>query len=99
MAASIKSDEQFWKMPLTGEYLEAFQSDVADLRNGGSAGGGGGASQAATFLQEFTGDYAWAHLDIAGPSIGKPRRYFNSKGVGVPVRTMVDFIMDYKKIK
>jgi leucyl aminopeptidase len=40
------------------------KSKIADLKNTG--GRWGGACTAAAFLNQFTGDSKWAHLDIAG---------------------------------
>jgi leucyl aminopeptidase len=34
----------------------------------GAAGESAGSIAAALFLREFTGDRAWAHLDVSGPS-------------------------------
>ncbi|RYP88453.1 leucyl aminopeptidase family protein [Nocardioides guangzhouensis] len=61
-AASAASGERLWRMPLHEEYGELIESKVADADN---AGGGPGAITAALFLQPFTGDVPWAHLDIA----------------------------------
>ena len=61
-AASAASGERLWRMPLHDEYAELIESSVADADN---AGGGPGAITAALFLQPFTGDVPWAHLDIA----------------------------------
>ena len=46
---------------------------------------------AGLFLQEFTDDRPWAHIDIAGPSFnsGSPRHYEPKGGTGVGVRTML----------
>ncbi len=61
-AASAASGERLWRMPLTEDYEEHLESKVADADN---AGGGPGAITAALFLQHFTGDVPWAHLDVA----------------------------------
>lgn len=63
MAASAKTGERLWPMPLYDEYTEQIRSDVAALKNTG--GRYGGACTAAAFLKAFAGDTAWAHLDIA----------------------------------
>jgi leucyl aminopeptidase len=60
--ASAASGERLWRMPLHDEYAELIESEVADADN---AGGGPGAITAALFLQPFTGDVPWAHLDLA----------------------------------
>jgi leucyl aminopeptidase len=53
-----------WRMPLDDEYAEGLKSPFADVAN--VAGRDAGSVTAAKFLQRFVGDYAWAHLDIAG---------------------------------
>lgn len=53
-----------WRLPLDAEYQEQLKSNFADMANIGTPGGG--AVVAACFLQRFTQDYTWAHLDIAG---------------------------------
>ncbi|MBX7159254.1 MAG: leucyl aminopeptidase [Acidimicrobiia bacterium] len=66
-SASASAGEPVWRMPLVESYRKRLDSEVADLRNI-ATGSGGGAITAALFLQQFTGDVAWAHVDIAGPS-------------------------------
>ena len=52
-------------MPLYPEYGKLMRgSDVADLRNSPNKRYAGIGTSAA-FLQEFTGGFRWAHLDIA----------------------------------
>ena len=46
------------------EYQELLDSPFADIANIG--GPYGGAITAACFLERFTRDYRWAHLDVAG---------------------------------
>ena len=66
LAASEKSGERLWPMPLYPEYSEQIKSDVALIKN--SSGRPGGACTAAAFLRTFVEDIPWAHLDIAGPA-------------------------------
>ncbi len=71
------SGERCWQLPLWEEYKTQIKSDFADIKNIG--GRAAGAITAASFLSEFTEEYSWAHLDIAGtahieddaPHIGK----------------------------
>jgi leucyl aminopeptidase len=51
-------------MPLDDEYAEGLKSNFADMGN--IAGRMAGSITAAKFLQKFTADFNWAHLDIAG---------------------------------
>jgi leucyl aminopeptidase len=52
-------------VPPAADYEDRIRSEVADAED---AGGTPGAVTAALFLQHFTGDVPWAHLDVA--SIG-----------------------------
>ena len=63
-AAGEESQDRCWRMPLDDDYAEGLKSNFADVAN--IAGRAGGAITAAKFLQRFTGDFPWAHLDIAG---------------------------------
>jgi leucyl aminopeptidase len=60
--AGTRAGEPLWRFPLASVYEERLASKVADADN---AAGGPGAITAALFLQHFTGDVPWAHLDIA----------------------------------
>ena len=60
--AGAVAGEPLWRMPLVEDYEALLKSEVADADN---APGGAGAITAALFLQHFTGDVPWAHLDIA----------------------------------
>lgn len=64
LAAGQNSGDRAWQMPLWEEYDHELKSNFADIPNIGGAGGG--SITAACFLGRFTGDYRWAHLDIAG---------------------------------
>jgi leucyl aminopeptidase len=63
-AAGESSQDRCWRLPLDDEYAEGLKTNFADVAN--VAGRAGGAITAAKFLQRFTADFAWAHLDIAG---------------------------------
>jgi leucyl aminopeptidase len=67
-SASSASGEALWRLPLTLEYREAIESEVADVANIERKGFGGGSIMAALFLREFVGNRPWAHLDVAGPA-------------------------------
>ena len=60
--AGRAAGEPLWRLPLVADYEERLRSKVADADN---AAGSPGAITAALFLQHFTGDVPWAHLDIA----------------------------------
>jgi len=62
--AGEDSMDRCWRMPLDDDYAEGLKSNFADMAN--IAGRAAGAVTAAKFLQKFTADFPWAHLDIAG---------------------------------
>ncbi len=91
LAASDKSGEMLWRMPLHADYKEALKSEIADMLNTG--GRDAGCVKAALFLHEFVGNLPWAHLDIAGPAfMTKPKHYNIAKGTGYGLRLLIDFL-------
>jgi leucyl aminopeptidase len=88
-AASERSGEPVWPLPLPDDYRNHIDSEVADMRNVGRPGQAGSIS-AALLLREFVGDVPWAHLDIAGPARSdEDSRYLSKGGTGFGVRTLV----------
>ncbi len=89
--ASRATGERVWRMPLDDDYRELLKSNVADFKNVG--GKWGGAITASKFLQEFVGETAWVHLDIAGPSWADSESTTrDAGGTGCYVRTLVSLI-------
>ncbi|MEH6457212.1 MAG: leucyl aminopeptidase [Cocleimonas sp.] len=64
LAAGNTINDRAWQLPMGDDYKKQLKSSFADLGNIGA--GGGGTITAACFLGEFTKEYKWAHLDIAG---------------------------------
>lgn len=62
--AGIQSGDTAWRLPIGEAYNEQLKSNFADLANIGTPGGA--SCTAAAFLENFTRNYTWAHLDIAG---------------------------------
>ena len=62
--AGKQSFDRVWRMPVIDDYQEQLDSPFADIANIG--GPKAGSVTAACFLQRFTHEYRWAHLDIAG---------------------------------
>ncbi len=92
LAASGRSGERLWPMPLYPEYSEQIKSDVALIKN--SSGRPGGACTAAAFLRTFVDDTPWAHLDIAGPAaITKDRADLARGATGFGVRALLELAM------
>jgi len=83
--------EGLWQLPLCDAYRKQIRSQIADIKNVGDRWGG--AITAAKFLQEFTEDVPWVHLDIAGVDIDHDGRPFACKGAtGFGVRTIVQLM-------
>ncbi|MDO5653217.1 MAG: leucyl aminopeptidase, partial [Brachymonas sp.] len=78
-----------WPMPMDDAYGKGLNSNFADMGNIG--GRNGGAISAAKFLERFTGQYPWAHLDIAGVAWNEG----TAKGAtGRPVPMLLQFVAD-----
>jgi leucyl aminopeptidase len=81
-----------WRMPLDEDYADSLKSNFADVANVG--GRAGGAITAAKFLQRFTNQFAWAHLDIAGTAWKSGA----AKGAtGRPVGLLIEYLMAHAK--
>ncbi|HEY0846782.1 MAG TPA: leucyl aminopeptidase [Noviherbaspirillum sp.] len=64
LAAGKTTGDTAWRMPIEDTYQEQLKSNFADMANIG--GPPGGSITAACFLERYTKNYTWAHLDIAG---------------------------------
>jgi leucyl aminopeptidase len=92
-AAAEQAGEKLWRLPLFDEYREQLKSDVADIKNVG--GRKAGSITAAWFIAEFVESTPWAHLDMAGVDTYDRERGWIVKGAsGIPVRTLVHFVLD-----
>lgn len=56
--------DPLWRMPLWKGYVEALESDVAEIKNDPDGWAQAGSVTAALFLQRFAPQGAWAHFDI-----------------------------------
>ncbi|MDD5480503.1 leucyl aminopeptidase [Rhodoferax sp.] len=89
VAAGESSQDLCWPMPLDDAYAEGLKTSFADVAN--VAGRAGGAITAAKFLQRFTAQYPWAHLDVAGTAWKSGA----TKGAtGRPVSLLLDWLLD-----
>jgi len=61
--AGAETGDKVWRMPLHKNYDKLIDCQIADMKNIG--GRGAGSITAAQFLQRFTGDVPWVHIDIA----------------------------------
>jgi leucyl aminopeptidase len=89
LAASDRSLDLAWRMPVHDEYGETLRSNFADFANSGTRDGG--ASIGANFLSRFVDGVPWAHLDIAGVAW---RVNANKGATGRPVPLLVDFLLN-----
>ncbi|QIO07138.1 leucyl aminopeptidase [Acinetobacter shaoyimingii] len=85
--AGEQSFDRVWRMPVIDDYQEQLDSPFADIGNIG--GPKAGAVTAACFLQRFTREYRWAHLDIAGTAWNSGA---NKGATGRPVPLLVQFL-------
>lgn len=89
--AGSKVDEEVWRLPLNSKFANEMKSDIADLTNSGKTTG---ASSAAWFLQQFTGDTPWAHLDIAGNALTSADKGVHVTGAtGYGVRLLTEWAL------
>jgi leucyl aminopeptidase len=92
LEAAEGAGEDMWHMPFYDAYESELASDVADLRNRGTASGG--AIIAALFLRNFVGErIPWAHIDIAGTARAESSTDESPKGgTGIPTRTLLRWL-------
>jgi len=89
LRAGRDTGDTAWRMPLDDAYQEQLQSNFADMANIG--GPPAGSVTAACFLSRFTGNYPWAHLDIAGTAWLRGK----AKGAsGRPVPLLVSYLLE-----
>ncbi len=95
-AASERSGERVWHLPLPGDYRRMVDSSVADMKNIG--GSYGGALTAGIILGEFVADgIAWAHLDIAGPAFtDSDDAELTRGGTGFGVRLLLELVTAFQ---
>jgi leucyl aminopeptidase len=93
MEAGARAMDPCWRMPLDDEYGDGLKSNFADVAN--VAGRAAGSVTAAKFLQRFTKDLNWAHLDIAGTAWKSGA----AKGAtGRPVPLLVQYLLNQSEI-
>jgi leucyl aminopeptidase len=91
-AACDTSGELGCRFPLHPRYRRYIDSSFADMKNGSELREGAPVL-AAMFLQEFTGEGPWAHVDMAGPGFVSRRRpdyVLDEGGTGYGVRLIVE---------
>lgn len=95
--ASHSSGDRVWRLPMDEDYKPAIRSNLADMANIGSPTIKSGVITAAFFLQHFTGNVPWVHLDVAGTAFGVPDiTYLRPGATGFGIRLFVDLIMNWQ---
>jgi leucyl aminopeptidase len=92
LAAAETSGDHAWPFPLHPRYRRYVDSSFADLKNSSDLRQGSPVL-AAEFLQEFSGEGPWAHIDMAGPGFLERSRgdYLTQPGgTGYGVRLIVE---------
>jgi leucyl aminopeptidase len=97
IASGKTTGEQLWHMPMCQDFTDMMKSDWADLANISNQRGLAGSSTAAAFLEKFTNNITWAHLDIAGMAWqDTAKNIVNPKGAtGFGVKLLNQLIKDY----
>jgi leucyl aminopeptidase len=90
IAASERTGDHAWHLPMHDEYFQSMKTPCADYKNTGAREGG--ALSAGSFLGHFAKDTPFVHLDIAGAGmLPKPRLWYGANGAsGWGVRLLAD---------
>ncbi len=95
--ASQATAERVWGLPIWDDHRDQMKSSVADLVNSG--GKPAGTIAAAAFLENFIGDWPWAHIDIAYVDMEPKGRAYVPKGTtGFGVRLLTELLSNWKKL-
>jgi len=77
-AASRRTAEPVWQLPIDDAYKQMLKSSIADIKNIG--GRGGGMQTGGLFIGAFAGDTPWAHIDIAGMAYNQEAKDGKAQG-------------------
>ena len=95
--AAEATAERVWRLPIWDDHREQMKSSIADLVNSG--GRTAGTIAAGAFLENFIGDWPWAHIDIAyvdAEPTGKP--YIPKGATGFGLRLLIELLLNWKKL-
>jgi leucyl aminopeptidase len=96
-AGAEVTSERVWTMPIWDDYRDQMKSSIADLVNSG--GRPAGTLAAAAFLENFIGDWPWAHIDIAYVDLEPSGKAYVPKGAtGFGVRLITEVLSNWKKL-
>jgi leucyl aminopeptidase len=88
--AAERAGEPVWRMPVSDDYKQKIESDIADFKN---YGGRPDATGAALLLSKFAAETPWAHLDIAATAwLEEPTPDAPAGATGTGVRTLVELV-------
>jgi leucyl aminopeptidase len=95
-AAAATAGEKIWELPLEKEYEASLKSQVADLKNIGTAGQAG-TIVAALFMKNFVKpNLPWIHLDIASTGwTGSQTALSDVGATGVMIRSLLHHVLSY----
>jgi leucyl aminopeptidase len=96
-AAGARSGDLVWPFPLHDRYRRYVDSAYADMKNSSTLRQGSPVL-AAKFLEEFAGEGAWAHIDMAGPGFLERSRgdyYRVPGGTGYGVRLIAELASSF----
>ncbi len=93
LEAGLRSEDRAWQLPLHEDYHHYLQSKCADMLNG-ALSRTAGTVISGCFLSNFTQDYHWAHLDIAGSSIIQGSQPVAS---GRPIPLLMNYLLNQTK--
>lgn len=95
--ASEVTAEKVWRLPIWDEHRDQMKSNIADLVNSG--GRPAGTIAAAAFLENFIGDWPWAHIDIAYMDLEHSGKPYSPKGAtGYGLRLLTEVLSNWKKL-
>ena len=95
--SSDATGERVWPLPIWDDHRDQMKSEIADLVNSG--GRIAGTIAASAFLENFIGDWPWAHIDIAYVDLEPKGTAYVPKGSsGFGLRLLIDLLSNWKKL-
>ncbi len=92
LTAAKAADEKIWELPLDKDYQAKIKGQAADLDNY-TASTSAGTIMGGAFLEHFTKNVPWAHLDMGGSAWATEDKPYIPKGAtGRLVRTLWEFL-------
>jgi len=96
-AGAEVTSERVWTLPIWDDHRDQMKSTIADLVNSG--GRPAGTIAAGAFLENFIGDWPWAHIDIAAVDLETSGKDYVPKGAsGFGVRLLTEILSSWKKL-